>query len=124
MQYKKFRNWVDLVTVHSLVTNDVLSVLSGCLIVANMSNNNYNFTEKAIEMAKQSSNNVVGFITQERININDMVCMTPGISSSNSKIDDQKYRTSDEVDTDYIIVGRAIYNSKEDEIEKTVQNIM
>ena len=63
-------------------------------------------------------------ITQERININDMVCMTPGISSSNSKIDDQKYRTSDEVDTDYIIVGRAIYNSKEDEIEKTVQNIM
>ena len=54
MQYKKFRNWVDLVTVHSLVTNDVLSVLSGCLIVANMSNNNYNFTEKAIEMAKQN----------------------------------------------------------------------
>lgn len=124
MQYKKFRNWVDLVTVHSLVTNDVLSVLSGCLIVANMSNNNYNFKEKASQMAKDNKDNVVGFITQERINMNDMVCMTPGISSSNSKIDDQKYRTSDEVDTDYIIVGRAIYNSKEDEIEKTVQNIM
>lgn len=124
MQYKKFRNWVDLVTVHSLVTNDVLSVLSGCLIVANMSNNNYNFKEKALQMAKDNKDNVVGFITQERINMNGMVCMTPGISSSNSKIDDQKYRTSDEVDTDYIIVGRAIYNSKEDEIEKTVQNIM
>ena len=124
MQYKKFRNWVDLVTVHSLVTNDVLSVLSGCLIVANMSNNNYNFKEKALQMAKDNKDNVVGFITQERINMNGMVCMTPGISSSNTKIDDQKYRTSDEVDTDYIIVGRAIYNSKEDEIEKTVQNIM
>ena len=124
MQYKKFRNWVDLVTVHSLVTNDVLSVLSGCLIVANMSNNNYNFKEKALQMAKDNKDNVVGFITQERIHMNGMVCMTPGISSSNSKIDDQKYRTSDEVDTDYIIVGRAIYNSKEDEIEKTVQNIM
>lgn len=124
MQYKKFRNWVDLVTVHSLVTNDVLSVLSGCLIVANMSNNNYNFKEKALQMAKDNKDNVVGFITQERINMNGMVCMTPGISSSNSKIDDQKYRTSDEVDTDYIIVGRAIYNSKEDEIEETVQNIM
>lgn len=124
MQYKKFRNWVDLVTVHSLVTNDVLSVLSGCLIVANMSNNNYNFKEKALQMAKDNKDNVVGFITQERINMNGMVCMTPGISSSNTKIDDQKYRTSEEVDTDYIIVGRAIYNSKEDEIEKTVQNIM
>ena len=124
MQYKKFRNWVDLVTVHSLVTNDVLSVLSGCLIVANMSNNNYNFKEKAMQMAKDNKDNVVGFITQERINMNSMVCMTPGISSNNSKIDDQKYRTSDEVDTDYIIVGRAIYNSKGDEIEETVQNIM
>jgi uridine monophosphate synthetase len=124
MQYKKFRNWVDLVTVHSLVTNDVLSVLSGCLIVANMSNNNYNFKEKALQMAKDNKDNVVGFITQERINMNGMVCMTPGISSSNSKIDDQKYRTSEEVDTDYIIVGRAIYNRKEDELEKAVQNIM
>jgi orotidine-5'-phosphate decarboxylase len=124
MQYKKFRNWVDLVTVHSLVTNDVLSVLSGCLIVANMSNNNYNFKEKALQMAKDNKDNVVGFITQERINMNGMVCMTPGISSSNTKIDDQKYRTSEEVDTDYIIVGRAIYNRKEDELEKAVQNIM
>lgn len=123
MQYKKFRNWVDLVTVHSLVTNDVLSVLSGCLIVANMSNNNYNFKEKALQMAKDNKENVVGFITQERIECDSMVCMTPGISSSNSKIDDQKYRTSKEVDTDYIIVGRAIYNSKEEEIENTVKNM-
>ena len=39
----KFSNWVDLITVHSLVTNDVISNLSGVLLVANMSNNDYNF---------------------------------------------------------------------------------
>ena len=108
MQYKKFRNWVDLITVHSLVTDDVLSVLSGALLVANMSNNTYNFTEKAVEMAENNKNNVIGFITQHKINCDEMVCMTPGISYSNTKIDDQKYRRKEEIDTDYIIVGRAI----------------
>ena len=124
MQYKKFRNWVDLVTVHSLVSNDVLSVLSGVLLVANMSNNTYNFTEKAIELAEQQQDNVIGFITQHRINCNNMVCMTPGISNSNSKVNDQNYRTANEVDTDYIIVGRAIYNCKEDEVEEKVISLI
>jgi uridine monophosphate synthetase len=111
MQYKRFRNWVDLVTVHSLVSNDVVSNLSGVLLVANMSNNNYNFTEKAIELVEDNKNNVIGFITQHKIECKDMICMTPGISFSNSNINDQKYRTINNVDTDYIIVGRAIYNS-------------
>tara|TARA_Y100000992_G_C20876466_1_gene309758 strand:- start:25 stop:510 length:486 start_codon:yes stop_codon:yes gene_type:complete len=124
MQYKKFRNWVDLITVHSLVTDDVLSVLSGALLVANMSNNTYNFTEKALEMAENNRNNVIGFITQYKINCDEMVCMTPGISYSNTKIDDQKYRRKEEIDTDYIIVGRAIYNSKSDEIEDKVKGMM
>ena len=124
MQYKKFRNWVDLITVHSLVTDDVLSVLSGALLVANMSNNTYNFTEKALEMAENNRNNVIGFITQYKINCDEMVCMTPGISYSNTKIDDQKYRRKEEIDTDYIIVGRAIYNSKVDEIEDKVKGMM
>lgn len=124
MQYKTFRNWVDLVTVHSLVSNDVLSVLSGVLLVANMSNNTYNFTEKAIELAEQQQDNVIGFITQHRINCNNMVCMTPGISNSNSKVNDQNYRTANEVDTDYIIVGRAIYNCKEDELEEKVISLI
>jgi orotidine-5'-phosphate decarboxylase len=39
--------------------------------------------------------------------------MTPGISSIKSNINDQKYRTMDDVDTDYIIVGRALYNSQD-----------
>ena len=124
MQYKYFRNWVDLVTVHSLVSNDVLSLLSGALLVANMSNNTYNFTEKAIEMAEQQKDNVIGFITQHRINCDNMVCMTPGISNSSSKIDDQKYRSLENINTDYIIVGRALYNSNdlENDIQKFINN--
>ena len=38
----------------------------------------------------------------------------------NLKINDQNYRTKENVDTDYIIVGRALYNS--DNIEKVIHN--
>lgn len=110
-QYAKFSNWVDMVTVHSLVSNEVISKLSGVLIVANMSNNDYDYTDKAIELATQNQNCMIGFITQKRINCNNMICMTPGISLNKSNIDDQKYRSINDVDTDYIIVGRSIYNS-------------
>ena len=111
LQYQKFYNWIDLITVHSLVSNDVISNLSGVLIVANMSNNNYNFTEKSLELAKSNKNNVIGFITQKRIIYNNMICMTPGISFKKQNINDQQYKTINDVDTDYIIVGRALYNS-------------
>ena len=50
--------------------------------------------------------------------------MTPGISNNTSKIDDQKYRTTNEVDTDYIIVGRAIYNCNKDDIENKVKKLI
>ena len=76
-----------------------------------MSNNTYDFTTKAIELAKNNTNNVIGFITQKRINCNNMICMPPGIGLSNSNINDQKYKTINSVDTDFIIVGRALYNS-------------
>lgn len=112
LQYKKFKNWVDLVTVHVLVSHDVVKYLSGVLIVANMSNNNYNFTEKAIELAKQNKNNVIGFITQKKINCDNMICMTPGISFTKTTCNDQQYKTINDIDTDYYIVGRALYNSK------------
>ena len=111
MQYKRFRNWVDLVTVHSLVSNDVVSNLSGVLLVANMSNNNYNFTERAIELAEENKNNVIGFITQHKIDCGNMVSMTPGVSLSTVNVKDQRYRSWNSIETDYIIVGRALYNS-------------
>ena len=113
LQYRKFYNWVDLITVHSLVSSNVLDNLSGVLLVANMSNNTYNFSDKAIELSKNNENNVIGFITQNRLISNNMICMTPGISFYKSNINDQKYRTINDVDTDYIIVGRALYNSED-----------
>lgn len=123
-QYKKFSNWVDMVTVHSLVPVDVVQNLSGALIVANMSNNTYNFTTDAIEIANKCYHNVVGFITQQRINIEGMVNMTPGISLKKGSINDQNYRGSKNVDTDFIIVGRAIYMGDLDSIEQRVKNLV
>ena len=110
-QYQKFQNWVDLVTVHSLVSDDVIKNLSGVMLVANMSNNDYDFTEKALQLAKKNVNNIIGFITQQKIKCQDLVSMTPGIALQQKQVQDQKYRTQEEIETDFIIVGRAIYNS-------------
>ena len=41
--------------------------------------------------------------------------MTPGVSLEEKKEGDQNYRNYKKVDTDFIIVGRAIYNSKDPE---------
>lgn len=123
-QYERFRNWVDMVTVHSLVTPDVIKKLSGALIVANMSNNTYDFTPEAIGLAEECYNNVVGFITQKRIGMDGMVNMTPGISATSENVDDQRYRTIEEVDTDFVIVGRAIYFGDLSGIEERVKGIL
>jgi uridine monophosphate synthetase len=121
-QYAKFYNWADLVTVHGSIADTAISNMSGVLLLANMSNNNYNLTDQVIAIAKANPNNVIGFITQYRINHEDLVCMTPGIAQRNLQIQDQKYKTAKEVDTDYIIVGRALYNSEdiENEVKKYI----
>ena len=119
-QYMQFCNWVDLVTVHASVNDEVISKLSGVLLVANMSNNNYDLTANALSLAKNNMKNVVGFITQRRITCGDLICMTPGISNSATKDGDQQYRQIGEVDTDFIIVGRALYNSSN--VMQTLEN--
>ena len=54
----------------------------------------------------------IGFITQERIiGGDDYVCMTPGISLKNENIADQRYRHIKDIETDYLIIGRVLYNS-------------
>ena len=110
-QNKIYENWVDMVTVMATVTNDVISCMSGALIVANMSNNNWDMTKQAITLSKNNSKNVLGFITQRRITEGNKLSFTPGINISKSKISDQNYRNTSEIDTDIIIVGRGIYNS-------------
>lgn len=109
-QYQLYENWVDLVTVHALVTSSVIKCLSGAMIVANMSNNSYDFIENAVELATENEKNVIGFITQCRMG-EKFICMTPGISLENKNVDDQKYRSGN-IDTDIRIIGRAIYDSK------------
>ena len=120
-QYKQFKNWVDLVTVHATVTNETIQKLSGAMIIANMSNNNYDHISLAKQLAQNNSNNVAGFITQKRI-LSDNECfffnMTPGIRLCIDKEGDQKYRNT--ADTDIIIVGRGIYNSS-DPVESCIQ---
>ena len=76
-----------------------------------ISNNNYDFTKEALKLAKNNINNVVGFITQKRIECEDLLSLTPGISNQNKNIEDQKYRNIKDVDSDIFIVGRALYNS-------------
>lgn len=120
-QYNKISNWTDLVTVHGSVADNTISKMSGILLVANMSNNNYDLTERAVQIAKDNPNNMIGFITQHRIILNDLVCMTPGVSHISSQIDDQKYKTVKDIDTDYIIVGRALYNSEN--IEEAISKL-
>ena len=110
-QNKIYENWVDMVTIMATVTNDVIRCMSGVLIVANMSNNNWDMTKEAISLSRNNSKNVLGFITQKRITEDNKLSFTPGVNISKSKISDQNYRNTSEIDTDIIIVGRGIYNS-------------
>ena len=129
-QYSIYKNWIDMVTVHGSINSKVVEKLSGVLLVANMSNNVWDFTDKVIDIALHNTRNVIGFITQKRIRSTEvekimlsgtkMWCMTPGISLSKKVDEDQKYRCADDVDTDIIIVGRGIYlsNNYIDDVKK------
>lgn len=112
-QYKPFQNWIDMVTVHGLVANEVVSMLSGVVLVANMSNHNHDFTKEAIELATNNKRNVIGFVTQKRINISPFLNMTPGIRRVAGSVGDQNYRGLDDVDADILIVGRGIYQAED-----------
>ncbi len=121
-QYDKFKNWIDLITVHGSSNKDVVKNLSGVLLVSNMSNNDFNYDDKCIDMYNSNKNNIIGFITQYRIGNKDMMCMTPGVSHLNHTLNDQKYRNISEIDTDIFIIGRAIYNS--DNYVESIQRFM
>lgn len=121
-QYNSFKNWADLVTVHGSVNPGVVRYLSGVLLVANMSNNTFNFNDKCIDICEEYNDRVIGFITQDKIDCNNKICMTPGISHIHTNVDDQKYKTIDDISTDIAIIGRAIYNS--DDPKKVVLSLL
>ena len=121
-QYAYVRDWVDMVTVMSTISEETILNMSGVMIVANMSNNNWDFTNWAKDLAIKCCDNVIGFITQKPIRnlfklrdteneLSYFWNMTPGVSLNVSKTRDQRYRSIDEIDTDIIIVGRGIYKS-------------
>ena len=112
-QYARFNKWVDMVTVMGNVNSDVVSKLSGAVLVANMSNNSFDSTDAAIRTSEMYPERVIGFVTQYRIKDDPFFNMTPGIHLSTHKDGDQNYRTKEDVDTDIIIVGRGIYNSED-----------
>lgn len=111
-QYNRYKNWIDMVTVMGNVNEQVINGLSGVLLVANMSNNKWDYSENAVLLGNKNERNVIGYITQKRIGNDNMFCMTPGINLTCKTISDQNYRIAKDVDTDIFIVGRGIYNSE------------
>ena len=120
-QYTAFENWIDLITVHALVSPDVINQLSGVLLVANMSNNTYDFSKETIELARKMEHRVAGIISQHRIT-DEYYCMTPGVSIKSYKDQDQNYRQVSEIDADILIVGRAIYESSD--VKESIQSFL
>jgi len=115
-QWKRFSEWADLVTVHGFVNEEVIKVLPdvGILLVCNMSNNDYDITERCRGFWERNEN-VVGFITQNKEA--GVCCFTPGISLNTTVVADQRYRSLGDISCkpDVFIVGRGIYNSTDPE---------
>ena len=110
-QYRKYAKWIDLITVMGNVHSEVVSKLSGVVLIGNMSNNKHDYMETTKEIADTYPERIVGLVTQYRIDLNGLINMTPGINKETCSVGDQNYRTIKDVDTDIVIVGRGIYNS-------------
>lgn len=122
-QYRRYSKWVDLITVMGNINSEVISKLSCVVLVANMSNNKYDYIETTIEIAKRYPERIAGLVTQYRIDLNGIINMTPGISKIRSSDGDQSYREPEKVDTDIFIVGRGIYNSEDPRVAAESYNI-
>jgi uridine monophosphate synthetase len=125
-QYRRLQqygDWIDIITIQASVNDIVIknNNIFGIMLVANMSNNSIDNTEKAIRLCRENPEKVIGYITQKRLE--GGINMTPGISLSNKSEKDQNYRGLD-IDTDIIIVGRGIYEGKMEELEERVKNYL
>ena len=110
-QYRKYAKWIDLITVMGNVNSEVVSKLSGVVLIGNMSNNKYDYMKTTREIAHAYPERIAGVVTQYRVTLNGLLNMTPGINKETCSVGDQNYRTIRDVDTDIVIVGRGIYNS-------------
>lgn len=125
----KIADWADMVTAHPIAGEESLKVFEhvGVVAIVEMSSkatltDDYYIT-KALNVAENSSN-VLGVVAQRQV-ADELLLFTPGVNLS-SKGDNkgQQYNTPERVfkayHTDFMIVGRGIYqsvNAKESAIE-------
>lgn len=121
--------WTDFVTVHGIMGPGILEAMrevleekrllgkKGVLLVAEVSSKDNlideKYTEKIVKMTENYEDLVAGFITQHKLS-DKFLNITPGINENMvGDIYDQRYKNLDSVDTDFIIVGRGIYESED-----------
>lgn len=125
----KIADWADMVTAHPIAGEESLQVFEhvGVVAIVEMSSkgtltDDYYIT-KALNVAEKSSN-VLGVVAQRQV-ADELLLFTPGVNLS-SKGDNkgQQYNTPERVfnayHTDFMIVGRGIYqsaNAKESAVE-------
>jgi orotidine 5'-phosphate decarboxylase subfamily 1 len=126
----KINNWANSVTAHGISGKSIMGVYEkinknatsrGLVLVAEMSNKHNliskEYTDAVIDMvSNHSANNVMGFVSQQKIAGDEYLYLTPGVGLLSGEDNlDQRYKTPEkairEDCCDIIIVGRAIYNS-------------
>ena len=126
----KYDKWVDMFTVHSISGDGPLKAIYNynkiikILLIAEMSTNNNliddNYTKNTIKLAHNNSN-VIGYICQNKIDNDNYIYCSPGVSINSNKDDNgQLYNNPKNMinkGINYLIIGRGIYlsnNIKED----------
>lgn len=141
----KISSWAHITNAHPVPGPGIIAGLRsigsplgrGLLLLSEMSSEGNlatgSYTEKAVEMARNNKDFVIGFIAMSRSSIRssehneDFLILTPGVSlDASGDSMGQQYRTPREVifdrECDVIIVGRGIYGDAQnldvDEVEK------
>lgn len=116
----KIADWADLVTAHVIAGEESLKVFDnvGVVAIVEMSSKGTLtddiYINQALNVVKNSSN-VVGVVAQRQVS-DDVLLFTPGVNlMSKGDAKGQQYNTPERVckvyHTDFIIVGRGIYQS-------------
>jgi uridine monophosphate synthetase len=133
----KIAHWADITNAHVLPGPGIIAGLKqiglplgrGLLLLAEMSSQGaltgQTYADRAVEMALQFSDFVIGFIAQKQLLPDPrFIHMTPGIHLLASQDTlGQQYRTPEEAITagsDILIVGRAIYEAKDPKHEASL----
>lgn len=120
----RIARWADMVTVHLMAGSKSLSAFEkssvGLISIAKMSSEGQlmdaNYTKKVVNISREHAQ-IIGSVCQQRIP-EDLLLFTPGVHLENiSDGKGQKYltpqRAFNEQHTDFIIVGRGIYQGKD-----------